>query len=120
MDVAEILDHCNTKKGVEETFPFNAEALVLKVGGKMFMLIALGSQPLIISVKTNPEWSAELREKYPQITGAYHMNKTHWNAVICEGLKKELILKMIDHSYDLVVASLTNKKKRTIIEFLLR
>ena len=34
MDVTEILSHCQTKKGVEETFPFGPEALVLKVGGK--------------------------------------------------------------------------------------
>jgi len=111
MEVTEILAHCQKKKGAEETFPFNPETLVLKVDGKMFMLIALESQPLTISVKTNPEWSAELREKHPQITGAYHMNKTHWNSVVCEGLKRELILEMIDHSYNLIVQSLTKKKR---------
>ena len=114
MEVTEILAHCQKKKGVEETFPFNPEALVLKVGGKMFMLIALESQPLTISLKTNPEWSAELREKHPQITGAYHMNKTHWNSVVCEGLKRELILEMIDHSYDLVFSSLTKNQKNAV------
>ena len=114
MDVIAILSHCQTRKGVEETFPFGPDALVLKVGGKMFMLIALESEPLTISVKTNPEWSAELREKFPQITGAYHMNKTHWNSVVCEGLKKELILKMIDHSYDLVFSSLTKNQKEAV------
>ena len=114
MDVTEILNHCQTRKGVEETFPFGPDALVLKVGGKMFMLIALESEPLTISVKTHPEWSAELREKYSQIAGAYHMNKTHWNSVVCEGLKKELILKMIDHSYDLVFSSLTKNQKEAV------
>ncbi|WP_373784591.1 MmcQ/YjbR family DNA-binding protein, partial [Kaistella sp.] len=87
------------------------------VGGKMFALIPLEKQPLTISVKTDPEWSAELREKYPQITGAYHMNKTHWNSVVCEGLKKELIFQLIDHSYNLVVASLTKKKREELINF---
>ena len=114
MDVTEILSYCNNKNGVEETFPFNPDALVLKVGGKMFMLIALESQPLTISLKTDPEWGVELREKYPQITGAYHMNKTHWNSVVCEGLKRELIFKLIDHSYDMVFSSLTKKKKEEL------
>lgn len=115
MDVTEVLEHCHLKKGVEETFPFNPETLVLKVAGKMFALIPLEKQPLTISLKTNPEWSAELREQHSQITGAYHMNKTHWNSVVCEGLKKDLIFKLIDHSYDLVVQSLTKKKREELL-----
>ena len=115
MDANEILDFCQLKKGVEETFPFNPDTLVLKVAGKMFALIPLEKQPLTISLKADPEWSAELRAQYPQITGAYHMNKTHWNTVICEGLKADLILKLIDHSYDLVVESLTKKKREEVL-----
>lgn len=115
MDANEILDYCQLKKGVEETFPFNPETLVLKVGGKMFALIPLEKQPLSIALKTDPEWSAELREQYPQIEGAYHMNKTHWNSVVCEGLKKDLIFKLIDHSYDLIVQSLTKKKREELL-----
>ncbi|WP_332019786.1 MmcQ/YjbR family DNA-binding protein [Kaistella sp.] len=111
MDANEILDYCLAKKGVEETFPFDKETLVMKVGGKMFLLMSLEKQPLNIAVKTDPEWSAELREKYPQITGAYHMNKTHWNSVMCEGLKRELIMKLIDSSYELIFESLTKKMK---------
>lgn len=114
MDANEILDYCLAKKGVTEIFPFDNETLVLKVGTKMFLLMALEKQPLAINVKTDPEWSAELREQYPQITGAYHMNKTHWNSVQVDGLKKELILKLIDHSYDLVFKSLTRKIQNTI------
>ena len=115
MDITEILSYCQQKKGVEETFPFNPETLVLKVAGKMFALIPLEKQPLVISLKTDPDWSAELREQYPQIQGAYHMNKTHWNSVVCEGLKKDLIFKLIDHSYDLVVKSLTKKIREELL-----
>ena len=107
--------YCNTKKGVEETFPFDNETLVLKVGGKMFCLIPLEKQPLTISVKTDPEWSAELREQYPQITGAYHMNKTHWNTVVCDGLKPALILQLLDASYELIFNSLTRKTKEEVL-----
>lgn len=115
MDANEILDYCLAKKGVEETFPFDKETLVMKVGGKMFLLMSLEKQPLSIAVKTDPEWSAELREKYPQITGAYHMNKTHWNSVMCEGLKRELIMKLIDSSYELIFESLTKKMKVEVL-----
>lgn len=115
MDANEILDYCLAKKGVEETFPFDKETLVLKVGGKMFLLMALEKQPLSIAVKTDPEWSEELREKHPQIEGAYHMNKTHWNSVICEGLKPDLIKKLIDESYQLIFDSLTKKAKEAVL-----
>jgi predicted DNA-binding protein (MmcQ/YjbR family) len=114
MDANEILDYCLSKKGVTETFPFDNETLVMKVATKMFLLMSLEKQPLTITVKTDPEWSAELREQHPQITGAFHMNKTHWNSVAIDGLKKELILKLIDHSYDLVFKSLTKKAKEEI------
>ena len=114
MDANEILDYCLAKKGVEETFPFDKETLVMKVGGKIFLLMSLEKQPLSIAVKTDPEWSGELREKYPQITGAYHMNKTHWNSVMCEGLKRELIMKLIDSSYELIFESLTRKMKAEV------
>ena len=115
MDANEKLDYCLAKKGVEETFPFDKETLVLKVGGKMFLLMALEKQPLSIAVKTDPEWSEELREKHPQIEGAYHMNKTHWNSVICEGLKPDLIKKLIDESYQLIFDSLTKKAKEAVL-----
>jgi predicted DNA-binding protein (MmcQ/YjbR family) len=115
MDANEILDYCLTKKGVTETFPFDNETLVMKVGTKMFLLMGLERQPLGINVKTDPEWSAELREQYPQITGAYHMNKTHWNSVSVDGLKRDLIFKMIDQSYELVFNSLTKKGREEIM-----
>lgn len=115
MEANEILDYCLSKKGVTESFPFDNETLVLKVGTKVFLLMGLERQPLGINVKTDPEWSAELREQHPQITGAYHMNKTHWNSVVIDGLKKDLILKMIDQSYELVFKSLTKKVKEEIL-----
>ncbi|REC76437.1 MmcQ/YjbR family DNA-binding protein [Chryseobacterium elymi] len=115
MDANEILDYCIAKKGVTETFPFDNETLVMKVGTKMFLLMGLERQPLGINVKTDPEWSAELREQHPQITGAFHMNKTHWNSVQLDGLKRDLIYKLIDQSYELVYNSLTKKAKEEII-----
>ena len=116
MNANEILEYCLAEKnGVEEPFPFNPDTLVLKVGGKMFLLMSLEKQPLSIAVKTDPEWSAELREQYPQINGAYHMNKTHWNSVICEGLKRELIVNLIEHSYELVVNALPKKIREEVL-----
>lgn len=115
MEIEEIREYCLQKKAVTESFPFDNETLVFKVGGKMFLLISLEKQPVTFAAKADPEWSEELREIHPQISGAYHMNKVHWNSILCEGLKKELILKLIDHSYDLVFKSLTKKLRDEIL-----
>ena len=114
MDVTEIREYCLTKAGVTEGFPFDQETLVFKVGEKMFLLIPLEKQPSTFSAKADPEKSAELREQYPQITGAYHMNKLHWNTVTCDGLPPKLILELIDDSYGLVFKGLTKKVKESI------
>ena len=115
MEIEEIRTFCLSKKGVTESFPFDNETLVFKIGGKMFALLPLEALSASISLKADPEWSVELREEFPQIQGAFHMNKTHWNSVECNGLKKDLILKLIDHSYDLVFASLTRKIREEIM-----
>ena len=86
----EIREYCLNKKGVTEGFPFDETTLVFKVGGKMFLLMALEKQPLVFSAKNTADYNEELREQYSQISGAYHMNKTHWNSVICEGLTVDL------------------------------
>ncbi|WP_312824595.1 MmcQ/YjbR family DNA-binding protein [Epilithonimonas sp.] len=114
MEIEEIREYCLSKKAVTEGFPFDNETLVFKVGGKIFLFLPLESSQPTFSVKTDPAWSEELREKYFQIAGAFHLNKNHWNSVLCEGLKKELILKLIDHSYDLVFKSLTKKLQAEI------
>ena len=115
MQAEEIQDYCLQKKGVTESFPFNEETLVFKVGCKIFLLMSLESQPLKFSLKNTPEKNIELRVKYYQIEGAFHMNKTHWNSVICESLRADLIKKLIDESYDLVFKSLTKKIRDEVL-----
>lgn len=116
MEISDIRDYCLAKNGVTESLPFNDETLVFKVGNKRFLLIPLEKLPTQFAAKADPEWSAELREKYPQITGAYHMNKTHWNSVECDSLKKDLIMKLIDSSYELIFSSFTKKMKEEILK----
>jgi len=43
------------------------------------------------------------------------MNKKHWNTIYLDGsLPKNLLLEMIDHSYELVYDSLTAKIKSVL------
>ena len=115
MNVENFRDYCLAKKGVTEEFPFDEETLVYKVSGKMFALCGLEHVPFQISLKCDPERALRLREEYDgKITGAYHMNKKHWNTVLPESLPPALVRELIDHSYELVVNGLTKKQQQAL------
>lgn len=111
MNVEDIREYCLSKKGTEETFPFDDITLVFKVMGKMYVLLPL-EKGVSVNLKCDPERSLELRDQYDAIVPGFHMNKKHWNTVhYSDGFSDKLLLELIDHSYDLVVSSLTKKLK---------
>nr|WP_209067117.1 MmcQ/YjbR family DNA-binding protein [Arthrobacter pigmenti] len=120
VDAAQLRDTCLSMPGAFEDFPFGPEASVFKVrapGGaaKMFALSDLDSSSLSISLKCEPALAEQLRAAHPEITGAYHMNKTHWNGVDCTGnLPDGMLRDMIEDSYDLVVDSLPKKDRESL------
>jgi predicted DNA-binding protein (MmcQ/YjbR family) len=115
MNVEDIREYCMNKKGVKESLPFDESTLVFKVGGKMFLLLDINSNPPEFNVKCEPGKAIELREKYDFIVPGYHMNKTHWNTVSCApAASRKLILGQIDHSYELVFNSLPAKIRATL------
>jgi predicted DNA-binding protein (MmcQ/YjbR family) len=114
MNIEELRAYCLSKKGVTESFPFDEYTLVFKVMDKMFLLTGLDEE-LSINIKCEPEKAEELRAEYPSVLPGYHMSKKHWNTVMIDGtIRDKQIYEWIDESYDLVVNSLS-KKKRTMI-----
>jgi predicted DNA-binding protein (MmcQ/YjbR family) len=112
MNIEELREYCIGKPNVEETFPFDEETLVFKVGGKMFLLVGINESPVQFNVKCDPEKAIELREQYTFVAPGCHMHKKHWNTVTCEkGVNKKLLKEWIDDSYNLIVESLPKKKK---------
>lgn len=92
-------------------YPFGEGTAVYKVGHKdvpeqtekMFALIAEGSKPLRVSLKTEPELNHILQEKYESVLPGYHLNKKHWITVICSGqLSDEEVKDLARLSYRLV------------------
>ena len=115
MDAVEFREYCLTKSKVTEGTPFGESVLVFKVAGKMFALMSLDGVPATANLKCNPDLALELRDRYEHVRPGYHMNKKHWNTVEIEGRIPETELrKMIDHSYDLVVQSLSRASRSTI------
>jgi predicted DNA-binding protein (MmcQ/YjbR family) len=88
--------------------------LVFKVGGKIFLLCGLNDGEHF-NAKCDPELAIDLREKHTEVQPGYHMNKTHWNTVsMAGGLSNKQLRDMVDHSYELVLKSLSKKLQADI------
>jgi len=107
-----VLELCSRLPGAVEDYPFGDDVAVFKIGNKMFALVALAGAPGSVSLKCDPEWALELRSRYAAVRPGYHLNKRHWNTVELDGTVKPAELReMIDHSYELVVSSLSRSQR---------
>jgi predicted DNA-binding protein (MmcQ/YjbR family) len=110
-----ILAACGAEPGSAEDYPFGDGAAVFKVAGRMFALVSLGPPPGSVSLKCDPRLAEDLRARYTAITPGYHLNKRHWNTVeLDDSVPDEELLDLLDHSYDLVVASLTKAQRDSL------
>lgn len=98
--LADIEAYILAQKASGKSFPFGEDVAVYKVLDKMFALISEKG----LNLKCNPDDALLWRSMYDAIKPAYHMNKEHWNTIILDdSVPQELIYKMIDDSYALVV-----------------
>ena len=98
-----------------EEMPFGPVTTVFKVEGKLFALSALDSEPLQISLKCEPELAAALRRDHEAVRPGYHLNKRHWNTVVCDGsLPDPMIYDMLEDSYDLVVSAMSRATRERL------
>jgi predicted DNA-binding protein (MmcQ/YjbR family) len=115
MDAAGLRRWCLAQNGTVEDFPFTDEHSVFKVGGKMFVISALGRTPLDVSVKCEPELAVQLRDTYEAIRPGYHLNKRHWNTITLDGsLPDKLVRDLVQDSYDLVVSALPKRTREAL------
>jgi predicted DNA-binding protein (MmcQ/YjbR family) len=97
--------------GATEGYPFGEGALVFKVGGKVFAILADNA----VSLKCDPGLAVALRETYPAVTPGYHLNKRHWNTVRLDGtVPGDVFAEWIEDSYDLAMASLTRAQQAAL------
>lgn len=112
MHLPDAIALCLSFPGAEETTPFGPEHLVYKVAGKIFAITTPGDFPANLNLKCDPARAAVLREEHESITPGYHMNKKHWNTLVLDrSLPSALVRELIQHSYDLVVASLPKARR---------
>jgi predicted DNA-binding protein (MmcQ/YjbR family) len=116
MNIEQLRDYCLKKKAVTEAFPFDADTLVFKVLGKMFLLAPLDKWErgqASITLKCDPDYTIELREQYDSIYAGPYVSNKHWNTIaIYKGeLSPQFVCELIDHSYDMVVKGMTKKMR---------
>ncbi|WP_095044099.1 MmcQ/YjbR family DNA-binding protein [Candidatus Promineifilum breve] len=115
MNLEELRLYLLAKKGATEETPFGPGALVYKVMGKMFALVAEDAEPLSITLKCEPGQALFWRDLYAAVRPGYHMNKTHWNTVTLDGsIPQSELSGMIDDSYELVVEGLTRARREEL------
>ena len=104
--------YCLAKKGAIEDYPFGPDVIVMKVSGKMFALLSRRDDQTNLALKCDPNYAELLRQQYGSIIPGYHLNKRHWNTLLLDGsIPDKEVRELRDHSYDLVVKSLTREKR---------
>lgn len=107
------------KPGVTKDFKAEWNWIRYLLGDKMFAAICLGEdgKPYYITLKLEPMEGDLMRRQYPDILPGYYMNKVHWNSVKPDGdVPDELMREMLDKSYSLVLAGLSKKRQKELLE----
>ena len=116
MNIESVREYCLSLPHATEDFPFDETTLAFRIGGRIFAMIDLERTEWFV-LKCNPDMAIELREKYAEISPAWHMNKRHWNQINLFGyLSEELICSLIRHSYSLVVQKLPKALRLSLQE----
>lgn len=103
MDIIDLREYIVSLPLVEECQPFGDDAVVYKVGGRMFACYVL-EHTTRVAVKCNPDRAIVLRDEYlSAITPAWHFNKRHWNDIYFEQLPRAIVEREIRHSYLTVI-----------------
>jgi predicted DNA-binding protein (MmcQ/YjbR family) len=116
MDIEQLHEECLKIKGASLSFPFDEDTMVFKVMDKMFAFAGLmpKNSEYFVSMKCNPERSADLRERYQGVTKGYYCGDTlKWNTVyLNRDVPDKLIIELIQHSADEVINGLSKKKQK--------
>ena len=118
MDLKKLEKILIDKNASTKEFPFGEDVMVFKVMNKMFALISLNDSPLNLNLKCDPNDAIAYREIYECVNPGYHMNKKHWNTVTLDGtIEDNILIEMIEDSYNLIVSKLTKKQQQELLLF---
>jgi predicted DNA-binding protein (MmcQ/YjbR family) len=112
LDSTAAANHCRSLPGATEGYPFSSDALVFKVGGRIFAILVESR----LSLKCEPVLALALREEFPSVTPGYHLNKRHWNTIQLDGsVPDDALTDWIEDSHALAIASLTRAQRANVL-----
>ncbi|MFE9454415.1 MmcQ/YjbR family DNA-binding protein [Streptomyces sp. NPDC006739] len=92
--------------------PFAPGPDVHKIAGKVFLIVTDDPDDQIITVKCEREHARAQERGYATITPGRHLDKRHWISLgPGPGITKRLVTDAVEHSDDLVVASLPQRDR---------
>lgn len=106
MNIEEVRDFCLSLPGVTEDMPYGPDVLVFRIEGKIFMHISLDRVPTPIALKLPPAMGADLRDRYEDVTPAWHMNKVHWSDIVISSFSDSQLQEWMREAYLLVRSKL--------------
>ncbi len=121
MDIETFRNYCLSFPGVEERMPFlhtvhpyNQSVLCFYVGGKWFCWVNIDLFDFCC-LKSTPEESAVLQERYGGVQPGWHMNKKHWISVFFnQDVPDTVIEELVKKSYEHIFSRLSREKRNSI------
>ena len=107
MNSQKLIKRCLIDNDALETHPWENEykdfiVMRHKSNNKWFALIFETENELCINLKCYPDLIPVLKDQYPAVKPAWHMNKKHWFSIILdERVKIQKIYDFIDISYNI-------------------
>ncbi len=114
-----IKEYCMKKNGAVETYPFGEFPVCYKVAGKIFAALYPLLDNYKITLKCEPTLADFYRQQYKDIVvRGYHcppVQQPYNNTVSINNIDENVLLDMIDHSYERVLAKLPQKEYKMVL-----
>lgn len=118
MQKKDIIQYCLGKKEAYVDYPFGDIPICFKVKNKLFAQLYPLDNDYKITLKCDVLLAEIYRKQYKGIViKGYHcpaVQAIHYNTVYINEIESEILLEMIDHSYEEVVKSLPKKAQKEL------
>lgn len=109
MNIETIREYCLSLPQVTEDMAFGEDYLLFRVHNKIFGCMPMQHNEWF-TVKCDPDYAIDLRDRHQEIEPAWHWNKKYWNQLNITGtLTDDFIKSLIRHSYAEVVKKLPRR-----------
>jgi len=116
MDKKALIKRTLINEDALETYPFERDeykglaVIRHKSNNKWYALIFDQDNKLYINLKCPPDVIAVLKEQYPAVSAAWHMNKKHWCKVDVNNIEPDVLDEIIKISFDVTAPKRKTKQ----------